>query len=92
MLAELDDVRRRGYATDIGGIQPGLNAVSAPLFGARRPERPVGCLTVFGTFTPEEAPAQGEKIARVARDVERAGLGAPPPPATPPTPRSSTPR
>ena len=75
LLAELDDARRRGYASDIGGIQPGLNAVSAPLFGARRPELPVGCLTVFGTFTAQETPAQGERIARVARELS-ARLGA----------------
>ena len=93
LLAELDDVRRLGYAADIGGIQPGLNAVSAPLFGSRRPELPVGCLTVFGTFTPQEAPARGEQIARVAHELS-ARLGALlDATAIPPDyPRSSTPR
>ncbi len=93
LLAELDEVRRRGYAADIGGIQPGLNAVSAPLFGTRRPELPVGCLTVFGTFTPQEAPTRGEQIARVAHELS-ARLGALlDATAIPPDyPRSSTPR
>jgi DNA-binding IclR family transcriptional regulator len=75
MAAELATVRERGYATDIGGIQPGLNAVSAPLFGARRPEEPVGCLTVFGTFTPEESSARGAQVSGVAHDMS-ARLGA----------------
>jgi DNA-binding IclR family transcriptional regulator len=75
VAAELATVRKRGYATDIGGIQPGLNAVSAPLFGARRPEEPVGCLTVFGTFTPEESSARGAQVSGVAHDMS-ARLGA----------------
>lgn len=71
---ELDECRRLGYGIDLGAIQQGFNAVSAPLFGSLRPLRPVGVVTLFGTFSAEEAVAHGERAAAVAQEMRR-GLG-----------------
>ncbi len=71
---ELDECRRLGYGTDVGAIQQGFNAVSAPLFGSRQPSRPVGVVTLFGTFPAEEAVAHGERVAAVAQEM-RSRLG-----------------
>lgn len=72
---ELDECRRLGYGMDLGAIQQGFSAVSAPLFGSRAPQRPVGVVTLFGTFPGEEAAAHGERVAAAARDM-RLRLGA----------------
>jgi hypothetical protein len=45
-----------------------------PLFGSRQPSRPVGVVTLFGTFPAEEAVAHGERVAAVAQEM-RSRLG-----------------
>ena len=65
LRAELAEVVRLGYARDMGGIQPGINAVSAPLLDHRR--RPAGCVIVVGTFPATAVPSVGEQVATVAR-------------------------
>lgn len=72
--AELDECRRLGYGIDLGAIQQGFSAASAPLFGSRQPSRPVGVVTLFGTFPAEEAVAHGKRVAAVAHEM-RARLG-----------------
>lgn len=71
---ELDECRRLGYGIDLGAIQQGFSAVSAPLFGSRWPSRPVGVVTLFGTFSAEEAVAHGERVAAIAHEM-RVRLG-----------------
>ena len=66
---ELDECRRLGYGMDLGAIQHGFSAVSAPLFGSRLPSRPVGVVTLFGTFAAEEAAAYGERVAAVGNEM-----------------------
>ncbi len=70
---ELAECRRSGFAQDKGGLQPGINAVSAPVFGAG--ERIVGCLIVIGTFAETMMAQHGRHVARVAREIS-ARLGA----------------
>jgi len=72
---ELDECLRLGYGVDLGAIQRGFSAVSAPLFGSRQLSRPVGVVTLFGTFPAEEAVAHGERVAAVAQEM-RLRLGA----------------
>ncbi len=66
---ELEVCSRLGYCTDLGHIQPGLQAASAPLLGGRVIRRPVGVVTVFGTFPPEEIAVHGERVAATAREM-----------------------
>jgi DNA-binding IclR family transcriptional regulator len=64
---ELEAVRREGYGSDLGVMQPGIHAVAAPLLGSG--ERPVGCVLVVGTFPPTSIAAHGETVAAVAREM-----------------------
>ncbi|MHB8763733.1 MAG: IclR family transcriptional regulator, partial [Deferrisomatales bacterium] len=65
--AELELARRSGYAADLGGVQAGIHAAAAPVFGAAG--RVIGCLVAVGTFPAGEAPGVGERVAAAARQV-----------------------
>jgi DNA-binding IclR family transcriptional regulator len=67
LRAELDRVRRDGYATDLGGMQPGIQAVSAPVFGSG--PAPIGCVIAVGTSAGGSADAVGERVAAAAREI-----------------------
>jgi DNA-binding IclR family transcriptional regulator len=71
--AELEECRIKGFSRDIGGLQPGLNAVSAPLFGPQ--QRLIGCVILIGTFPEGVVDENGRIIARAAREISSA-LGA----------------
>lgn len=64
---ELQEARRRGYATDLGGVQTGMNAVGAPVLTSDG--RPLACVAVVGTFPAESAPTYGRAVARVTDRV-----------------------
>lgn len=66
---ELRLCRESGYAKDIGGITPGVNVVSAPLFGNR--DRLMGCLILIGTFPEKKIEEFGPKVAGVARQISQ---------------------
>jgi DNA-binding IclR family transcriptional regulator len=70
---ELEEVRRKGYAKDAGRVQPGINAVAAPVFGYRK--ELIGALVVIGTFLPSLITAYGPITAETARLISK-GLGA----------------
>jgi len=64
---ELTKCRQRGFAQDIGEITPGVNFVSAPVFGVQ--EKIIGCIILIGTFTESLIDRYGPKTADVARQV-----------------------
>src|SRR4030043_867861 len=53
LLEELAECRRNGFALELGDIQPGMNAVAAPILDQNN--YPVGYVTIVGFFTEEEA-------------------------------------
>lgn len=63
--AELDDVRRSGFAADVGGMQAGVSAVCAPLVDARG--EPGAVLILVGTFPVELVPERGRAVAAATR-------------------------
>lgn len=68
----LERVREDGYATIVGELEVGLNAVAAPIFDADG--RPVAALTVSGPDArmPEPDLAElGVRVRRAAEDVSR---------------------
>ncbi|MHB9115602.1 MAG: IclR family transcriptional regulator [Thermoleophilia bacterium] len=70
LRAELAEAERKGYATDIGGVQEGVNAVSAPVFGVRRNVvRPIGCIALVGGFSAGEADSLGALVAATANEL-----------------------
>jgi IclR family acetate operon transcriptional repressor len=48
LLLELDEVRRRGYATTFEEMDFGINAVAAPIFGAGPGEEATGTISIAG--------------------------------------------
>ena len=70
LRAELARVRERGYATAIGEIEDGLNAVAAPVMSSSGSL--VGAVSIFGPsyrVTPERFAALGELVIGAARAV-----------------------
>lgn len=66
---EVLECRELGYAQDIGGITPGVNVVSAPLFAHR--DKMIGCLILIGTFPENKIPEYGPKVAGIARQISK---------------------
>jgi DNA-binding IclR family transcriptional regulator len=64
---ELDRCRELGYAQDVGEITPGVNFVSAPVFGLQ--EKIIGCIILIGTFPESLIEQNGPKTADVARQI-----------------------
>lgn len=64
---ELEQCRERGYSQDLGGLQPGISAVSAPVFGTH--ENIIGCLILVGTFSGRTVEKYGALTARKAREM-----------------------
>lgn len=65
--ADLDEVRRRGFAVDIGGMQAGVSAVSAPVLDVRG--APAAALLLVGTFPADLAEAHGRRAAAAAHEM-----------------------
>jgi DNA-binding IclR family transcriptional regulator len=84
--AELDRVRRTGYAVDDRENEPEVRCVAAPIFD--HTDRAVGALSVSGLtsrMTPARVREVGPMVARSALEVSRV-LGSPRPHRRPETP------
>jgi DNA-binding IclR family transcriptional regulator len=67
---ELSECRRNGFAQDVGGLQSGINALSAPVFGPSR--RIIGCVILTGVFPEQSAKIYGPRVASTARQISEA--------------------
>jgi DNA-binding IclR family transcriptional regulator len=67
---ELSKCRRTGFSQDVGGLQSGINALSAPVFGPSRGI--IGCLILTGVFPEQSAEIYGPKVASTARQISLA--------------------
>ncbi|HME41550.1 MAG TPA: IclR family transcriptional regulator [Syntrophorhabdales bacterium] len=66
---ELGQVRRDGFALDLGEMRPGLSAVAAPVFGPGA--GPIGYIVVIGLVSEEAARQLGPTIAQAAKSLSR---------------------
>ncbi|MBL7061593.1 MAG: IclR family transcriptional regulator [Dehalococcoidia bacterium] len=64
---ELEECRRKGYASDIGEITPGISFVSAPVFGLNK--KIIGCVILIGTFSGHMVEEVGAKTAYTGRQI-----------------------
>ena len=64
---ELKDCRKRGFSSDIGGLQTGINAVSSPVFGPGK--KVIGCLILMGTFEESLAEQYGIRLAKTVEEI-----------------------
>lgn len=72
---ELEKCRKTGYAHDAGEINPGIMAISAPVFGANG--EIMGCIILLGAFPKTRIRSYGSKVAAAAAGMSRK-LGADP--------------
>ncbi len=61
---ELDKCRKAGYAYDPGEINPGIMAISAPVFGSNGDI--IGCIILLGAFPKTRIRSYGSKVAAAA--------------------------
>ncbi len=66
---ELGEAKTMGYARDLGGVTPGVNVVSAPLFANH--DKLIGCLILMGTFPEINMEDYGAKIALMAYHISQ---------------------
>jgi IclR family transcriptional regulator, acetate operon repressor len=67
LQGELEDCRRKGYSVDIGEVTPGVNNVSAPVFGHN--EKIMGSVVLIGTFSGQLIEEFGRKTAYTGREI-----------------------
>jgi DNA-binding IclR family transcriptional regulator len=67
LKTELEECRLKGFSQDIGKLQPGINAVSSPIFGPN--QRIIGCVILMGTFPEELIEIKGEKVVETAKQI-----------------------
>lgn len=67
LTEELSKCRKLGFAKDLGEMNPGINAVAAPVFGPRG--KLIGSMFIVGTFVRNLADQYGHKLATYAREV-----------------------
>ena len=75
LTKEINVCRSRGYALDMGDLQPGIHAAAAPVLTVGN--RVAGAVIAVGTFPKEAAPTIGEKVRKAAQAISRA-MGAEP--------------
>jgi DNA-binding IclR family transcriptional regulator len=89
LRAELERVRRRGYATNVEETEPGVRYAAAPVFGA---DGAIAAALVLGAPVLRVSAADltrlGPAVAAAAARVS-AGLGFRAAPATPPQPAAT---
>lgn len=66
---ELNECRSLGYAKDVGGITPGANVVSAPLFAHH--DKLIGCLILIGTFQEKKIEEFGPRVVDMACQISQ---------------------
>ncbi len=64
---ELAECRRTGYAYDMGDLNPGMNIIASPVFGAQGGL--MGSLFIMGTFSESYIPEYGPVVAESARKL-----------------------
>jgi DNA-binding IclR family transcriptional regulator len=67
--AELAAYRHDGYATDLGKVQAGVSAASAPVLGSGA--HPIGAVMAVGTFPHTDAVSVGRAVAETAQELSR---------------------
>jgi len=67
LRSELAQCKALGFTQDIGEVTPGVNVVSAPVFGVR--EKIVGSIILIGTFAASKIQEYGPKVGCAAKQI-----------------------
>jgi len=74
LMAELDEIRQRGYAIDRGEHNAGVHCVAAPILGAGG--QLVGAISLSGPplhMTPERIPRYAAIVQRACGEIASQG-------------------
>lgn len=66
---ELEQCRQKGFALELGDIQPGVNAIAAPVLDQNG--SPIGYITIVGFFTEEVALKLGPLAADAVKVISK---------------------
>jgi DNA-binding IclR family transcriptional regulator len=66
---ELAQARRDGFALELGDIQPGVNAIGAPILDQNG--KPIGYITIVGFFNKEKALRLGPLAANTVKIISK---------------------
>lgn len=66
---ELAQCRRSGFAVELGDIQPGMNAVAAPILDQN--SYPIGYVTIVGFFAEAETLKFGPLVVEAAKTISK---------------------
>jgi DNA-binding IclR family transcriptional regulator len=69
LMAELEECRAKGFAFDIGELNPGINAIASPVFNSK--DELMGSLFIIGTFQETQVDEYGKMVYENARQVSR---------------------
>lgn len=67
LKGELHRCRQTGFAKDLGGLLPGINAISSPVFGPNG--KIVASIILIGTFAGRLIEQYGQRVAQTARNI-----------------------
>ena len=76
LLQELEQIRKQGYAFTIGELDPGVAAITAPIFDAR--QNVVAAISIGGPasrFTDERLPTLIREVRWAAQEISLRLLG-----------------
>ncbi len=65
--AEFKECRAKGFAFDIGELNPGINAIASPVFNSK--DELIGSLFIIGTFREDQVDEYGAIVYENARQV-----------------------
>ncbi len=66
---ELSICRKTGFAVDHGGVTPGVNAVSSPIFDSNR--KIIAGIVLVGTFTKDKFEEYGQRVADISKEISK---------------------
>jgi DNA-binding IclR family transcriptional regulator len=69
LLKELAQIRRDGFALELGDIVPGVNAVAAPILD--QSGKPISYITIVGFFKKEEALRLGPLAVEAVKTISK---------------------
>ena len=64
---EFAEIRKNGFAKDLGGMQRGINAAAALVSGFG--DQPIACVITVGTFPEETVDRIGRMTVRTAKEI-----------------------
>jgi DNA-binding IclR family transcriptional regulator len=66
---ELSMCRKTGFAVDSGGVTPGINALSSPIFDSDK--KIIAGIVLVGTFSKDLFSEYGQKVSDISKEISK---------------------